>query len=225
MRRFFRQVASPRVISSTVFAERACCPQSAFVGHSLSTSETTTPSFHAKNRMRRYRNYATESEVPTITKQQLEEKLDLKKKEKNHFYLIDVRQPQELQSTGAIDTAINIPCKLSAFLIRSPTPSRISVQELPMALQLDDEDWEDKFGMRKPAPEDEIICYCKIGGRSHAAVLYLQQSGFKKVCLPPPTVGVTKRKKKDEGLGCLAIETANRTRTSICKAQRERRCR
>jgi len=65
-----------------------------------------------------------------------------------------------------------------------------------MALQLDEEDWEDKFGMRKPAPEDEIICYCKIGGRSHAAVLYLQQSGFKKVCCTFVHGGGCKKKSK-----------------------------
>lgn len=56
--------------------------------------------------------------VQTVTKQQLEEKLDRKKKGGNHFYLIDVRLPQELQATGSIETAINIPCTCSPLTIK-----------------------------------------------------------------------------------------------------------
>jgi rhodanese-related sulfurtransferase len=66
--------------------------------------------------------------------------------------LIDVREPAELQSTGRIPTALNIPITSS-----------------PDAFFLPETEFEDRFGFPRPGPDKEVVFYCKSGVRSRAA--------------------------------------------------------
>ncbi|KAI5290123.1 hypothetical protein KEM54_002399 [Ascosphaera aggregata] len=86
---------------------------------------------------------------------------------KEQTILIDVREPSELQSTGIIPGAINIPLKSS-----------------PDAFFLPPDEFEDRFGYEKPAcrEQDEgkdVIMYCHAGVRARAAAELAKQSGFK----------------------------------------------
>ncbi|KAI8371640.1 Rhodanese-like domain-containing protein [Radiomyces spectabilis] len=85
-------------------------------------------------------------------------------KDKNaEYYLIDVREPNELLQ-GAIPTAKNIP--LSQFMT---------------AWSMSEEDFEDTFGYEKPSPNANIIVYCQAGIRSSRAASYLGELGYKGV--------------------------------------------
>lgn len=74
--------------------------------------------------------------------------------------LIDVREPREL-AHGMIPTAKNIP-----------------LPEIPQALEMAEEEFEKKFGFKKPGKKDSIIFYCRTGGRSHTAAMIARQKGF-----------------------------------------------
>ncbi|CAH1111881.1 unnamed protein product [Psylliodes chrysocephalus] len=63
--------------------------------------------------------------------------------------IIDVRSPQEVQSTGKIGNSINIP-----------------VDEVTTILKGNKESFEEKFGRPAPKPEDPIIFHCLKGGRA-----------------------------------------------------------
>jgi len=78
-----------------------------------------------------------------------------------HRILIDVREPAELQTTGRIPGAVNLP------LTTSPDFMFLSATE-----------FENRFGVARPGPEDEVIFYCKAGVRCHAAARLAGQAGF-----------------------------------------------
>jgi rhodanese-related sulfurtransferase len=73
--------------------------------------------------------------------------------------LIDVREPAELQATGYIPTAINIPITSS-----------------PDAFFLPETEFEDRFGIPRPGPDTEVVFYCKAGVRSRAAARMAAQA-------------------------------------------------
>ncbi|KAL1383968.1 hypothetical protein pipiens_013090 [Culex pipiens pipiens] len=75
--------------------------------------------------------------------------------------LIDVRGVDEVASTGAIPTAVNIPL---------PTVER--------ALQLPADEFKAKYGRDKPTPETEVIFSCKLGGRAQTATNTALGLGF-----------------------------------------------
>lgn len=75
--------------------------------------------------------------------------------------IIDVREPSELQSTGTIPSAQNVPIKSA-----------------PDALFMTEEDFEDKYGFARPGKDDEVIFFCKSGVRSKAAAQLAAQAGF-----------------------------------------------
>lgn len=75
--------------------------------------------------------------------------------------LIDVREVSELQSTGTIPTAQNVPIKSA-----------------PDAFFLNVEDFEDKYGFPRPGEDDEVVFFCKSGVRSKAAAQLAGQAGF-----------------------------------------------
>ena len=77
--------------------------------------------------------------------------------------LVDVREPHEY-AAGYIPGAINIP-----------------VQSAPDALFLNEEEFEDRFGMKKPHRETEMVFYCKAGVRSRAAAQLAARNGYVKV--------------------------------------------
>lgn len=79
-----------------------------------------------------------------------------------HRILIDVREPGELQSTGRIPGAQNLPVSSGADGFFLPA-----------------DEFEERFGFPKPdAKTDEVIFYCKAGVRSRAASALAQQAGF-----------------------------------------------
>lgn len=77
--------------------------------------------------------------------------------------LIDVREPHEFAG-GYIPSAINLP-----------------IQSQPDALFLNAEEFEDRFGMKKPVQGQELVFYCKAGVRSRAAAQLARQVGYAKV--------------------------------------------
>lgn len=79
-----------------------------------------------------------------------------------HRILIDVREPGELQSTGRIPGAQNLPVSSGADGFFLPA-----------------DEFEERFGFPKPdAKTDEVIFYCKAGVRSRAASALALQAGF-----------------------------------------------
>lgn len=79
---------------------------------------------------------------------------------KEGFYLIDVREPEELKQ-GFIETSRNIP-----------------VGQVFQAFQLDDKDFEDKYKFEKPPKTAKVVVYCKAGGRSTDAANTLSSLGY-----------------------------------------------
>jgi rhodanese-related sulfurtransferase len=75
-----------------------------------------------------------------------------------------VREPSELQSTGRIPGALNIP-----------------VTSAPDAFFIPEEEFEERFGFERPEREREVVFYCKSGVRSHAAAGFAKQAGWERV--------------------------------------------
>ncbi|OJK02756.1 hypothetical protein ASPACDRAFT_113021, partial [Aspergillus aculeatus ATCC 16872] len=89
--------------------------------------------------------------------------------------LIDVREPAELNATGIIPTAVNVP-----------------LASQPDALFLTPDEFETRFGFPKPGVEEgslavtdtagaaapEIVFYCKAGVRARAAAQLAVQAGY-----------------------------------------------
>ncbi|KAK4181880.1 Rhodanese-like domain-containing protein [Triangularia setosa] len=78
--------------------------------------------------------------------------------------IIDSREPGELQQTGHIPHAINIPVTTS-----------------PDSFFITEEEFEDRFGFPRPAKDQELVFYCKAGVRSRAAAQLAKQAGWEKV--------------------------------------------
>ncbi|KAI9645404.1 hypothetical protein NHQ30_006143 [Ciborinia camelliae] len=79
-------------------------------------------------------------------------------------HIIDVRTPLELQQTGRIPTALNIP-----------------ITTFPDAFSISEEEFEDRFGFERPSKEDECVFYCKAGVRSRVAAEIARANGWEKV--------------------------------------------
>lgn len=77
---------------------------------------------------------------------------------------LDTREPGELQDTGRIPGAINIPVTTS-----------------PDGFFLPDEEFEDRFGFARPSQDTEVIFYCKAGVRSRAAASLAKEAGWTRV--------------------------------------------
>ncbi|KAI1748217.1 Rhodanese-like domain-containing protein [Xylaria castorea] len=78
--------------------------------------------------------------------------------------LIDVREPSELQSTGKIPGAANIP------ITTSPDSFHISASE-----------FEERYGYDRPGKDAEVVFYCKAGVRSRAAAGIAREAGWTNV--------------------------------------------
>ncbi|KAI1113786.1 Rhodanese-like domain-containing protein [Nemania sp. NC0429] len=75
--------------------------------------------------------------------------------------LIDVREPEELASTGRIPGAANVP-----------------VTSAPDGFHVSPDEFEDRFGFARPAAGDEVIFYCRAGVRSRAAAALARDAGW-----------------------------------------------
>ncbi|KAJ5586902.1 uncharacterized protein N7459_002667 [Penicillium hispanicum] len=84
--------------------------------------------------------------------------------------LVDVREPAELNATGIIPTAINIP-----------------LASQPDALYLTEDEFETRFGFPKPRVDvdQNLVFYCKAGVRARAAAQMAVQAGY-----DPERIGV-----------------------------------
>ncbi|KAJ1913036.1 Thiosulfate sulfurtransferase/rhodanese-like domain-containing protein 3, partial [Tieghemiomyces parasiticus] len=76
--------------------------------------------------------------------------------------LIDVREPDEIQASGAI-----------------PTSEAIPVGEVADALQLSADRFHARYGFTKPQPSEPVIFYCRSGVRAGAAVEAAQRAGYR----------------------------------------------
>ncbi|KAJ5106471.1 hypothetical protein N7456_003146 [Penicillium angulare] len=81
----------------------------------------------------------------------------------NPVIFIDVREPAELNGTGIIPSAINIP-----------------LASQPDALYLDADEFETRFGFPKPSvgKDQQIVFYCKAGVRAEAAAQLAVGAGY-----------------------------------------------
>jgi rhodanese-related sulfurtransferase len=72
-----------------------------------------------------------------------------------------VREPSELQQTGRIPTAINIPITTS-----------------PDSFHISEDEFEDRFGFPRPARDAEVVFYCRAGVRSRGAAGLARDNGW-----------------------------------------------
>lgn len=77
-------------------------------------------------------------------------------------YLIDVREPDEVIQ-GSIPSSVNIPLSI-----------------LPGSLYMKAEEFEKKFGFKKPRRSQEIIFYCRSGVRAATAGDIARKNGYQK---------------------------------------------
>ena len=75
----------------------------------------------------------------------------------------DTREPSELQDTGRIPTALNIP-----------------ITSQPDSFFISEEQFEDRFGFERPPKDKEVIFYCRAGVRSRAAAQLARQGGWER---------------------------------------------
>ena len=73
----------------------------------------------------------------------------------------DTREPSELQTSGRIPGAVNIPITSS-----------------PDAFHVREEEFEDRFGFARPPKDAEVVFYCKAGVRSRAAAGLAKDAGW-----------------------------------------------
>jgi len=81
---------------------------------------------------------------------------------KKDYILVDVRNKDELQN-GMIPTASNVP-----------------LPEIEHALDLSRDEFEEKFKFPKFEKDDNLIFYCRTGGRSEKATNIAISKGFTK---------------------------------------------
>jgi rhodanese-related sulfurtransferase len=75
----------------------------------------------------------------------------------------DTREPSELQDTGRIPTALNIP-----------------ITSQPDSFFISEEEFEDRFGFERPPKDKEVVFYCRAGVRSRAAAQLARQGGWER---------------------------------------------
>eukprot|EP01130_Rhizamoeba_saxonica_P011803 TRINITY_DN4916_c0_g1_i1.p1 TRINITY_DN4916_c0_g1~~TRINITY_DN4916_c0_g1_i1.p1 ORF type:complete len:161 (-),score=28.44 TRINITY_DN4916_c0_g1_i1:93-512(-) len=108
-----------------------------------------------------FRNYCVVvPPIPIILKSDLEAKI----RDQKQLILIDVREPKEVQASGSIGQAVNIPLGNVEEMLDKPS-----------------EVWERELGIKKPEKDDEIIFYCRLGGRSNNACMITQSKGYNNV--------------------------------------------
>ncbi|KAK3352342.1 Rhodanese-like domain-containing protein [Lasiosphaeria hispida] len=78
--------------------------------------------------------------------------------------IVDTREPRELEQTGRIPSAINIP-----------------ITTRPDSFYMTDDEFEDRFGFPRPARDAEIVFYCKAGVRSRGAASLAKEAGWTNV--------------------------------------------
>ena len=77
--------------------------------------------------------------------------------------MIDVREPDEVIQ-GSIPSSVNIPLSI-----------------LPGSLYMKAEEFEKKFGFKKPMRDQEIIFYCRSGVRAATAGDIAKKNGYERL--------------------------------------------
>ncbi|XP_022907735.2 rhodanese domain-containing protein CG4456-like [Onthophagus taurus] len=78
---------------------------------------------------------------------------------------IDVREPEEIKSTGLIPGSINIPLKTLKYVLE----------------EMSNEDFNINYGKTRPNFETELVFTCRTGNRSKQALDLAKNLGFKNV--------------------------------------------
>ncbi|KAK4166003.1 cytochrome P450 61 [Cladorrhinum sp. PSN259] len=81
-----------------------------------------------------------------------------------NFEEVDSREPSELQETGRIPGAINIP-----------------VKSAPDSFFIPEDEFEDHYGFPRPSKDTEVLFYCRAGVRSRAAAELAKHAGWTNV--------------------------------------------
>jgi 3-mercaptopyruvate sulfurtransferase SseA len=76
----------------------------------------------------------------------------------------DVREPAELQSTGRIPGAINIPITTAV-----------------QSFHISNEDFEEMYGFQRPPKDAHLVFYCKAGVRAKSAAGLAAHAGWESV--------------------------------------------
>ncbi|CAM1321803.1 TSTD3 (predicted) [Pycnogonum litorale] len=94
-----------------------------------------------------------------INFEEVKELIDLPK---HSYYLIDVREQEEVDRDGQmVHTTLNIP-----------------VNTLESALKMPEDDFKKKFGLCKPSKNSDIILTCRSGNRAKRAAATLLSCGY-----------------------------------------------
>ncbi|KAH7327901.1 Rhodanese-like domain-containing protein [Stachybotrys elegans] len=78
--------------------------------------------------------------------------------------IVDVREPAELQETGRIPGAINIP-----------------ITSAVQSFHISGEDFEEMYGFERPSTSTPLLFYCKAGVRARGAAALAQHAGWSEV--------------------------------------------
>lgn len=104
---------------------------------------------------------------------------------------IDVREPLELQTTGKIPGAINIP-----------------ITSAVQSFHINEADFEDMYGFERPSRDTTLLFYCKAGVRAKSAAGLARHAGWESVGEYPGSwldweakKGPVERVKSGEGFG------------------------
>jgi rhodanese-related sulfurtransferase len=108
---------------------------------------------------RQLRLFATSDGIQLVGKDEMEEILkDFERGENSGYVVLDVRNPEEVESTG----------KLSPNVVTCPLSS------LKDALQMDSEEFKSTYGCAKPTPDDTVVFSCAAGKRAQMAAEMLK---------------------------------------------------
>ncbi|KAJ5893775.1 hypothetical protein N7495_005466 [Penicillium taxi] len=133
-------------------------------GHRTCTVPQNTPG------LRSHVRYTSDDSGPVFRQWGFEEVNAIIPPAHGSVILVDVREPAELNGTGIIPSAINIPLASQSD-----------------ALYLKSDEFETRFGFPKPVvdADHQIVFYCKAGVRAQAAAQLAAQAGY-----DPERIGV-----------------------------------
>lgn len=78
-----------------------------------------------------------------------------------NYVVIDVRNKEELEKMGKIPGSVNIP-----------------ISELDEAMDMNDDDFQEKYGSPKPTSDQTLVTQCQMGGRARRAADALAGKGY-----------------------------------------------
>ncbi|RNF10874.1 Heat shock protein 67Bb [Trypanosoma rangeli] len=83
-------------------------------------------------------------------------------------HLIDVRDEEEVESTGMIPGAVNVP-----------------LDQLEAALKSDPEEFQKNYAIPKPPQDDKLVVYCLSGKRAEKGEKLARECGYTKTAVYP----------------------------------------